>query len=336
MPMPSWTPQAPFQALALTGGGYRGLFTAKALHAMEEHIKEPLGRRFDLICGTSIGGIIALALAFEVSMAQVVDVFERDGESIFPPREPPTSALSKVVDFWRHSKKPRYSADVLRESIAKILPKEATLADALHPLAIPAVNVTQGRPQVFKTRHVAEWTRDGKYKAIDVALATSAAPTYFQLAELGGHLYADGGLFANAPDLIALHEAEHFLGVPAGAFRLLSVGTTTKSYSVSFSAGRDFGIADWMAEERLFSVTISSQQQLVDQIVRHRLGGHYVRIDHEPSQEQARDLGLDRAHDSARRALKALAEKSVTDVIGSRLTPFLYNSPKLTIVRQDG
>jgi patatin-like phospholipase/acyl hydrolase len=62
MPSASWTPERPFQALALTGGGYRGLFTARALQVIEEHIKEPIGRRFDLVCGTSIGGIVALAV----------------------------------------------------------------------------------------------------------------------------------------------------------------------------------------------------------------------------------------------------------------------------------
>src|SRR6185437_6955073 len=107
------------------------------------------------------------------------------------------------------------------------------------------------------------WVRDWKLKVADVAIATAAAPTYFELAEVGGHLYADGGLFANAPDLIAIHEAEHFFEAPASAIRLLSIGTTTKSYSMSFGTGRNFGIADWMSDARLFAVTISSQQQFV-------------------------------------------------------------------------
>ena len=73
----SWTKDRPFQALALTGGGYRGLFTARALQEMEDHIGEPIGRRFDLSYGTSIGGIIALAVAFEVPMQKVVQAAGR-------------------------------------------------------------------------------------------------------------------------------------------------------------------------------------------------------------------------------------------------------------------
>jgi len=54
-----WTVEQPFQSLALTGGGYRGLFTARALQEMEEHIKEPIGRHFDLTYGTCRNGVPA-------------------------------------------------------------------------------------------------------------------------------------------------------------------------------------------------------------------------------------------------------------------------------------
>lgn len=170
---------------------------------------------------------------------------------------------------------------------------------------------------------------------VDVALATSAAPTFFELAEVGGNLYADGGLFANAPDLVAIHEAEHFFDVPMLSQRVLSVGTTTRSYSVSFGAGRGFGVADWMEDQRLFSVTISSQQQFVEQLVMHRLGERYFRIDHEPSQEQAKDLGLDVASDVAIKTLIALAKKATTDVLGTRLAPYLSHQPQLKLIGGD-
>lgn len=329
-----WTPDNPFQALALTGGGYRGLFTAKSLQAIEERVGAPIGRRFDLTCGTSIGGIIALAVAFEVPMKKVVEVFEEYGEAIFPPPWRPSCKLGRAWDFLWHFRNPRYTTTPLREAITRLIDKDATLNDAVHAVAIPAVNVTQGKPQVFKTRHKAEWTRDWKFKAVDVALATAAAPTFFELAEVGGNLYADGGLFANAPDLVALHEAEHFFNVPTNAIRILSIGTTTKSYSVSFDAGRQFGIRDWMEDQRLFSVTISAQQQFVDQILEHKLLDRYFRLDHEPSQEQTKDVGLDIATEAARKTLKALADKATTDVLGSRLNVYLTHQPQLKLVKE--
>ncbi len=112
-----WTKDTPFQALSLSGGGYRGLFTARALQVMEEHIGAPIGQRFDLTCGTSIGGIVALAVAFEVPMRKVVEVFEHHGAEIFPPHELPSSSFGKGWDLWRHSRKPRYSTAPLREAI---------------------------------------------------------------------------------------------------------------------------------------------------------------------------------------------------------------------------
>ena len=330
-----WSVEQPFQALALTGGGFRGLFAAQALQCMEEHIGHPVGRHFDISCGTSIGGIVALAVAFEVPMKKVVDVFTEHGGTIFPPHTPPEGKWQVGCDLFRYRNRPRYSSSPLRQAIASLIPEDAILGDALHPVAIPAVNVTEGRPQVFKTRHKQEWHRDWKLKAIDVALATSAAPTFFELAEISGSLYSDGGLFANAPDMIAFHEAEHYFDVPVDAVRILSIGTTTKSYSISFNAGREFGVADWMQDARLFSVMISAQQQFVDQLMTHRLGDRYLRLDKEPSQEQASDLGLDIATPVAIKTLKALATKATTDLIGNRLDSYLAHAPQLKLFGKD-
>ncbi len=331
----TWSVEQPFQALALTGGGFRGLFAAQALQCMEEHIDHPVGRHFDLTCGTSIGGIVALAVAFEVPMKKVVEIFTNLGPTIFPTHTAPEGKCQIGVDLFKHRNKPRYLSALLREAISSLIPEDTILGDALHPLAIPAVNVTEGRPQVFKTRHKPEWHRDWKLKAIDVALATSAAPTFFELAEVSGSLYSDGGLFANAPDLIAFHEAEHYFDVPVDAVRILSIGTTTKSYSISFNAGREFGVADWMQEARLFSVMISAQQQFVDQLMAHRLEDRYLRLDKEPSQEQASDLGLDIATPVAIQTLKALATKATTDLIGNRLDSYLAHTPQLKLFGKD-
>ncbi|MCQ3923390.1 MAG: patatin [Rhodocyclaceae bacterium] len=330
-----WSVEQPFQALALTGGGFRGLFAAQALQCMEEHIDHPVGRHFDLTCGTSIGGIVALAVAFEVPMKKVVEIFTNLGPTIFPLHTAPEGKWQIGADLFKHRNKPRYLSASLREAISSLIPEDTILGDALHPVAIPAVNVTEGRPQVFKTRHKPEWHRDWKLKAIDVALATSAAPTFFELAEVSGSLYSDGGLFANAPDLIAFHEAEHYFDVPVDAVRILSIGTTTKSYSISFNAGREFGVADWMQEARLFSVMISAQQQFVDQLMAHRLEDRYLRLDKEPSQEQASDLGLDIATPVAIQTLKALATKATTDLIGNRLDSYLAHTPQLKLFGKD-
>lgn len=324
-----------FHALALTGGGYRGLYTAATLQVLEEHLGKPIGRCFDLITGTSIGGIVALAVAFEIPMKSVVDVFTLHGEAIFPNEvsAPRSSSVSQFWDLFKHLRKPKYSTEPLRKAIDSLIPSTATLADAIHPIVIPAINVTTGKPQVFKTRHLAQYMRDWHYRAVDVALATSAAPTFFELAEIEGHYYADGGLIANAPDLLAMHEAEHFLGLDASRMRMLSIGTTTKNYSLSKSIGRNLGVLDWMTNQRLFSIMISGQQQMTEQALRHRLGQRYVRIDTEPSQEQASDLGLDRATKVAKETLIALGRKTASDMLPELVSAYLTHQPQLKILR---
>lgn len=327
----AWTEQQPFQALALTGGGYRGLFTASALQVIEDYIDEPIGRRFDLTYGTSIGGIVALAVAFEIPMSKVVSTFVEHGPAIFDQKQKGVAALfAKCKSLYQ----PKYKAQVLRNVIEKLIDKDATLNDAIHPCAIPAVNVTTGAIQIFKTRHKAEWNRDWRFKAVDVALATSAAPTFFELAEVDGHHFADGGLFANAPDLLALHEAEHFFDVPATAFRLLSIGTMTKAYSISFSAGRQFGVLNWMKNDRLFSTIIAAQQQLADQLLKHKLADRYFRLDESLGLEQSCDVGLDIANKIATRTLLARGSKNASDILGTSLLPFLGHKPQLKLVRE--
>jgi uncharacterized protein len=324
-----------FHALALTGGGYRGLYTAATLQVLEEHLGKPIGRYFDLITGTSIGGIVALAVAFEIPMKSVVEVFTLHGEAIFPNEVsmPRSSKTGQIWDLLKHLRKPKYSTAPLRNAINSLIPETATLADAIHPVVIPAINVTTGKPQVFKTRHLTQYMRDWRYRAVDVALATSAAPTFFELAEIDGNYYADGGLIANAPDLLAMHEAEHFLGLDASCIRMLSVGTTTKNYSLSKTVGRNLGVLDWMTNQRLFSIMISGQQQMTEQALRHRLGQRYVRIDTEPSQEQASDLGLDRATKVAKETLIALGRKTASDMLPELASAYFLHQPQLKILR---
>src|SRR5262249_49751692 len=129
------------------------------------------------------------------------------------------------------------------------------------PCVIPTVCLSKGGPQIFKTDHHPDFSRDHRVSAVDVAIATSAAPTYFPVAEIADGLYADGGLYANSPDLIALHEAEHFFGISTEDTRLLSIGTTTSRFSFSHGSGTQLGMMQWAMGQRLAQATISSQQQ---------------------------------------------------------------------------
>lgn len=307
------------QVLALTGGGFRGLYTAHVLERLERAAGRPIGSCFDLIAGTSIGGILALAVAFEVPMREVVRVFCEHGGQIFPPKP-----------WYAGSFSSRHKAEALREVLALLLPKDATVGDAKHALAIPVLNLTHGKQQVVKTRHSAGWDRDTRYKVIDVALATAAAPIYLPVASMDNQLFADGGLFANAPDLIGLHEVDKFFGVDDQHVSMLSVGTLTETYALSARRRRNLGVADWLRPPTfpLIQTILAAQQQFSIQMVKHRLQDRYVRIDSQPHGTAMSDVGLDKADAKAQQVLLGFASKDVGDVIGSeQIKNFLQHNP---------
>lgn len=309
----------PFHVLSLTGGGFRGLYSARVLLELEQRAGRPIGQCFDLIAGTSIGGILALAVAFDRPMDAVIRAFREYGPKIFPPKAKFAGLMSN-----------RYDTAPLCEVIDAILPLGATLAEARRPLVIPALNLTAGRQQILKTRHNVEWTRDSKYSVKEVALATAGAPIYFPIASLDNQLFADGGLFANAPDLVALHEANKFFGKPDSVVQMLSVGTLSSTYALPASTERNRGVWQWLRppEFPLIQTILAAQQQFSMQIVEHRLGDRHVRIDGQPPDAVMRDVGLDKASLESQEVLLGLAAKHVTDVIGStRMQKFLAHTP---------
>lgn len=316
-----------FQILALSGGGFLGLYTAKLLACLEERAGQPLGRSFDLICGTSIGGILALGLGAERPAAEMLAAFEADGPKIFSNRSKPPQGLAGLLDLARSALKPKYTDRALRETLVALL-GDQPLSASHHRLVIPAVNMTKGHIQMFKTGHLAAYVTDHRRKMVDIGLATSAAPTFFPLAKVSDALFADGGLFANAPDLCGLHEATCFLGQPAAQVHILSLGTTSAKFALAHDRGVDFGGAQWMSGGRLFATMISAQQQMANAMLSQQMGDRYMRIDSTPSPEQQSTLGLDVATSGARQTLRGLAEAAFQEVAGSpALAAFLDHRP---------
>lgn len=304
-----------FQILSLSGGGFLGLYSIAVLAELEKISGAPLGNRFDLLAGTSVGGIVALSLAAGVSAEKIKSAFEENGKKIFGNRPPPTSSFGLIKDIIRGAFSSKYEASALKETIKSIVGEDTRIGDLQHPVLIPAINLSKGKPQIFKTPHHPDFRLDLNLRVVDVALATSAAPTYFPLAEIGDSLFTDGGLYANSPDLLALHEATHFLKADEENIRMLSIGTTTAQFSFGHSQTKSFGIVHWFSGQRLMNVIIASQQKSVDYMLRHRLGDRYVRLDAIQSKEQERMLGLDVATDEAQKTIRALAAATVQENI---------------------
>lgn len=314
----------PFHILSLSGGGYLGLYTASVLAGIEEAAGRPLACCFELLAGTSVGGIIALGLAAEIPAARIKSAFEHNGLAIFSERAAPATWWGTVRDLARFVGKPKYQAEALRRTIVELVGEETRIGDLKHPVIVPAVNLTKGRPQVFKTPHHVNFSTDLHLKVVDVALATSAAPTYFPIAEIGDALYADGGLYANSPDLLAVHEAEQFFQVLVSGVHLLSIGTTTSQFSFAHAHGRQLGSFGWWREQRLVNVMLASQQHSVNYMMTHRLGDRYLRLDADQSKEQERHLALDVATEAAQKTIRGLAAATVQSNINDpRLRAFI-------------
>lgn len=310
-----------FQILALSGGGYLGLFTAYVLAELEREAGRPIAQSFDLLAGTSIGGILALGLSKEVPAAQLRDLFAERGEKIFSGRPPQSRTdLGALWEMRRWALKPRYDGVELRRAVSDVLGAETLLGEALHRVIVPTVNMTKGSVQMLKTGHHESIKRDPRRKMVEIAMATSAAPTFFPLAEMDGAMYVDGGIVANAPDMCALHEATQFLGQGLEDIRILSIGTTTARFSISHSTGPQLGAYQWFRGTRLLSTMIAAQQQLTDEMVKHVLRERYLRVDWEQSREQEADLGLDVATEAARKTIAGMADGAYQKVASN---PFL-------------
>jgi len=137
-------PEPPFRLLALSGGGFLGLFTAQVLAGLEERADQPFGHRFDLLAGTSIGAVLALGLAFEVPMARIANLFVERGGAVFSEHDLPAGAVRRLLDLTRSVLGPKYSGAALRTLLEEQF-GDARLGEARHPVIVPAVDVERSR-----------------------------------------------------------------------------------------------------------------------------------------------------------------------------------------------
>jgi len=267
----------PFRVLALDGGGVRGACTAAFLTRLEEGLDAPLARYFDLICGTSTGGILALGLATERPAADLLDLYRTRADALFRRRYPwlPKKAAMAIDSLYR--------SDDLHAELRAVLGDETTLGDAVTRVCVPAVNVTTGRATVFKTRHMADLERDHKLRMWRVAAATAAAPVYFDPVEIPGcgH-YVDGGLWANTPATVGILEALR-LGHDLRDVELLSVGTGAARFHRGVaSGGRRYrkgghhGLVGWGTDA--VDLSMHAQTDRAENFMHYLLGARHRRV----------------------------------------------------------
>ncbi len=247
-----------YKVLSIDGGGIRGVIPAFLLYRMEEEFGRPIAEMFDLIVGTSTGGIIAAGLTAPSAL--------QAGQNVAPePRHKASHILDlyvqhgrKIFDrsFWRGvtSVGGRTDEQYGHEALEKLLEtylEGTTLEDCITPIVVTSYDIERREPYFFKTER-ARKRKDRNHYLRDVARATSAAPTYFEpkvvksLAQRPTRrVLVDGGVFANNPAMCAFAEAIES-GVAMDDIILVSLGTGIAKRKIPYEDARDWGAIGWV------------------------------------------------------------------------------------------
>ena len=239
-----------FQILSLDGGGIKGLFSAAVLAAIEDDLKINIADHFDLIAGTSTGGIIALAIGLGMKPREIVEFYLSEGPKIFK-----RWFGVKWFQHWVYRKFP--SAPLVKALQSRFQGKR--FGDSKKRLIIPSYNLGEDDVYIFRTPHAERLKRDYKVPAWKVALATSAAPTFFSCTrEVDNIRLIDGGVWANNPIMIAIIEAYGTLNVSLNSLWAFSIGTSD-SVSQRRSRLNSGGIIPWALENAAIDVILRGQ-----------------------------------------------------------------------------
>jgi patatin-like phospholipase/acyl hydrolase len=253
-----------FQILSLDGGGFRGMFSAAVLARLEEDLDTRIVDHFDLIAGTSTGGIIALGLGLGLSPKEILSFYTEHGPRIFRDR-----SRMRVV---RHVMRAKYGSGPLRAALTEVF-GDRTFGESTKRLVITSYNIAADDVYLFRTPHLPTLKRDWRESAVNVALATSAAPTYLPGMRLDGARLVDGGVWANNPTMVALTEAVGPLGIPLEKIRVFSLGTTTDVRNRHRRLDKG-GLLPWAGDA--VEVLMRAQSESAAKQVRHFVGKENV------------------------------------------------------------
>lgn len=299
-----------FKILSIDGGGIKGLYSARILQKMESALQEESGDNnlriadyFDLVCGTSTGGLIALAISLKKPMEEVCRFYEEHGNKIFP------SPNSRFRKFKQVLFKGKYSDKYLKEAANKFY-GDHKIGDSNCLLCIPSYDFTHGTYALFRFDHKeGNLSRHNKLSYVDVALSTSAAPTYFPLAQIEGEdntQYLDGGVWANNPSLVGFTEAIRYFvgdGKAYDSMQMLSVSSLNINKGNAPTIKRERSFLIWADE--LFDLSLIGQSKFCDTFLNSIIHNtnfplEYVRIPSaEISSQQIPFISLDNASEES-------------------------------------
>lgn len=320
-----------FKILSLDGGGIRGVFPAYLLAKIEASVKQPIWKYFDLICGTSTGGIISLAIAVGKPVSEVLKMYQEEAATIFP------KAPHKIVKAVRCllGNGGYYPSENLENVLRKfylVENRSLKMQDARTRLCIPAVDLCMGRTKVYKTPHEVikpekeTFHSDAELDLWTVARATSAAPFLFPSAKVRQSYSVDGGLWANNPSFVGLTEALR-IGFSLEEIQILSVGTGIRESQVLQRHAEKMNLHKWAKDYKFLDTIFSVQSQAVCNQLDHILSkDSYLRINTTYSEKIGID-DIDRIPDLINHS-ESVVQSDKDTILGRFFTDYAQNPYK--------
>lgn len=263
-----------FDILCISGVGALAIFAAQVLQLMEEEADEPIARRFHLISGTSVGAFLALALAREYPAADLVTLLKQRSFQVWSRPEGQGSGLGSMALL-----EPRSDASAWKSLMMAALGEETAFKEIMHPVLVPAYDVTIGRPRLFGAPFSLSGYGQQDMRIIDIAMAATATPALLPVAKIEETRFVDGVVISPSPDTIVLREAIHHLDADIETIRMVSIGTLTGRFRMPKGLGTKLGLLPWASEGKLQALTMAAQNQVSCDLMRDLLGDRYCRID---------------------------------------------------------
>ncbi len=244
--------------LSLDGGGLRGIIPVLILKEIERRTGEKIYNLFDLISGTSTGGLIACGITVsdnqktpKYSIQDIEDIYTKRGKDIFPKK----GFLGNIIDSISSLNKPRFSDKGIDSVLTEYFGTKR-MSDCLTPLLISSYDLYNNEALFFKTRHaVSKPSKNALLK--DMCRATSAAPTYLPAYKFTfddkTRVCVDGGVYINNPTVASLVEVTKyhqskvydFERVTLSDIIVLSLGTGHYSSDLARKKVESWGLLEW-------------------------------------------------------------------------------------------
>jgi len=288
-----------FKILSIDGGGLRGVVPLTILKHVEELTGKPIWQSFDLIAGTSTGGLLASALTIPKSpgireakytLNDILNVYLNRGQEIFPPRKTKLGEWLEAVDDTLH---PKFKADGIAKVFGDVC-GDARIKDSLTDIMICTYDLTNNLPLFFKSR-LGKCSQEQNVSIYDACRATSAGPTYLPAYEFNypngkeksNRLCIDGGVYVNNPAMAALsefskHHAEYGYGtadkdIDYNDVFVLSVGTGTYAGQITPAQAKSKGEIFWAT--RITDVMMRGVNRTTDYEMNEMMEtGNYLRL----------------------------------------------------------